>query len=333
MAVVNATLPTLLDHARRTDPSGKIADIVEVLKQRLPILGHIPWQEGNLPNGHVYTSRTGLPTPSWRALNEGVGLAKSSTTQVTESCGIMQAMSAVDVEVARFNGNQAAFRASEDAAFLQGFDIEFARALIYESTATNPERMTGIAPRLNSLSGQYGKQVISAGGAGNRTSMYLVNWSPDNVFCIYPKGSTAGLEQKDLGEQVWTDPADSNKKFTAYVTQFTWKLGLVVRDYRQVARIANIDSSATGLTKTGSGTAGFLLDQMLKAYYQIDAPATSGMAWYCNRTIAHYLHLQGQEQAKYGLTTDTIEGRPITRHLGIPIYVLDTITNSEAAVS
>lgn len=330
MATVNQTgLPTLLDQVKRTDPNGSIAPIVELLTQDNEILQHAVWSEGNLVTGHRFTSRTGLPSVGWRKLNEGVSPGKSSTDQIDEACGILSGMSAVDVEVAKLGGNEAAFRASEDAAFLQSFNNEFARALIYESTKANPERMHGIQPRLNQLPGgtaMGASQVIDAGGGNNDglTSMYLICWSPEAVFCIYPKGSTGGLEQQDMGVQLWDD--GTGKKFRAYVTQWTWKVGLVIKDYRQVARIANINTNTAGINKGATGTAGYLFDHMLKAHYQIKRPSAGRMAWYANRVIAHWLHAQALEKsAPATLTVDTVDGKPVTRYLGVPIYVIDVI--------
>lgn len=330
MAYVNQSgLPTLLDKVKRTDPDGTIASVVEVLTQRNPILQHASWQEGNLVTGHVFTSRTALPTVAWRKLNEGAAASKGGADTITESCGMMTGMSVVDVEVAKIGGNEAAFRASEDVGFLQAFNNEFARALIYESTKSNPERMTGIQPRLNQLNTGTAigaSQVVNAGGTGTShlTSMYLVCWSPQCCFCIYPKGSTAGLEQQDMGIQLWDDGSGQNKKFRAYVTQWTWKVGMVIKDYRQVARVANINTNT--LVKAGNGAgSGFLFDHMLKAHYQINDPSMGTMAWYCNRVIAHWLHSQALGATTNQLTVDTIDGKPIVRFLGVPIYVVDAI--------
>jgi hypothetical protein len=170
MALLNQGLPTLLDHVKRTDPNGAIATIVESLSQSNPILQHMVFQEGNLPTGHRYTSRTALPSVAWRRLNEGVTPGKSETAQIDETTGMLTGMSAVDVEVAKLNGNEAAFRASEDAAFLEAFNNEIATGLFYHSTKTAPEKFHGIAPRLDSTTAPWGKQILLGGGAGGRTA-------------------------------------------------------------------------------------------------------------------------------------------------------------------
>ncbi|HXS30592.1 MAG TPA: hypothetical protein VN755_07140, partial [Steroidobacteraceae bacterium] len=75
--VLGANSLTLADHAKRTDPSGGISKIVEMLSQSNPLLEDMVWREGNLPTGHRTTVRTGLPTVAWRLINAGVTPSKS----------------------------------------------------------------------------------------------------------------------------------------------------------------------------------------------------------------------------------------------------------------
>src|SRR5678809_434057 len=87
MATLADTHPTLLDLARRTDPDGRIADIVEILNQQHGVLEDMVWLEGNLVTGHRTTVRTGLPAPTWRKMYGGVQPSKSKTAQVTDNTG------------------------------------------------------------------------------------------------------------------------------------------------------------------------------------------------------------------------------------------------------
>ena len=109
----------------------------------------------------------------------------------------------IDVDLAMLNGNTAAFRKSEDDGFIQGFNKTFTDTLIYGDVSTNPEQFNGLNSRYYSLSGEAtSAQVISAGGGTtNNTSIYLIGWGPNKVFCTYPKGSKAGLQFEDRGIQ------------------------------------------------------------------------------------------------------------------------------------
>src|SRR4051812_34313530 len=119
MAVLSTGALTLADWAKRLDPDGSVPAVAEMLSQTNEILSDAVFKEGNLPTGHRVTVRTGLPTVYWRALNAGVPTSKSTTAQVDENLGMLEARSHVDVRVANLNGNSAAFRLSEDSAFLE----------------------------------------------------------------------------------------------------------------------------------------------------------------------------------------------------------------------
>ena len=96
MATLSVNNPTLADVAKRLDPNGQIADIVEILNETNPILEDMTFMEGNLPTGHRTSIRTGLPTPTWRKLYGGVQPTKSTTVQVTDNTGMLEAYAEVD---------------------------------------------------------------------------------------------------------------------------------------------------------------------------------------------------------------------------------------------
>src|SRR5690606_34436193 len=107
---------------------------------------------------------------------------------------MMEARSEIDVDVAKLNGNTAAFRLSEAEAFVEGMNQEFMSALFYGNAALEPEKFTGLATRYNTLdpAQNISSNVLDAGGTGtDNTSIYLVVWGENTVTGIYPKGSQA----------------------------------------------------------------------------------------------------------------------------------------------
>jgi hypothetical protein len=86
-----------------------------------------------------------------------------------------------------------------------------------------------------------GQNIIDAGGTGSvNTSVWLVVWGEKTVFGIFPKGSKAGLFHEDLG---LIDAFDANNnRYRAYADHWQWKNGLVVKDWRYVVRICNVDT-------------------------------------------------------------------------------------------
>ena len=170
-----------------------------MLTQTNEALDDIVFVEGNLPTGHRSTIRTGLPGVTWRKLYGGVQPTKSTTAQVTDSCGMLEAYAEIDKALADLNGNTAAFRMTEDRAFLEAMNQQMATTLIYGNEGTQPEAFTGLAPRFNAKSGAVnGENVIFGDGAGtDNTSIWLVCWGPNTVHGIYPKGSKAGFFMED----------------------------------------------------------------------------------------------------------------------------------------
>lgn len=328
MSVINTENLTLLDLAKRKDPNGAVAAIVEVMTRRNPIIQDAVFKEGNLETGDLITTRTGLPSIGWRRFNEGVTAGKSKTDQITETCGMMTGTSKLDVALANIGGNAGAKRASEDKAFVQSFNNELETGLIYHSTKSAPEKIHGIIPRLNATTDPGGSQIIlcdAAPSGADQTSILFVGWGDESVYGIIPKGSNAGLKSKDLGERMVDD--GTGKEYLAFQTYWEWFVGLAVKDWRYVARVANIDTSAL------SATADTILPAMIKAYYQIENHNAVRGVWYCNRLIATYLHLQARNKVASQLTLETVGGKPVMMFLGAPIRVTDGITNTEAVVA
>jgi len=350
MATITSGNLTLADWAKRSDPNGRIPIIAELLSQSNEILEDCVFKEGNLPTGERVVIRTGLPTVYWRSLNQGIPSSKSTTAQVDEACGILEARSEVDKDLAMLNGNTAQFRLSEDTAFLEAMNQAQANTLFYGNPTTNPTQFLGLAQRYNALSGSNSSQnVLSAGGttATSQASVYLVVWGDNTVYCPFPKGSKAGLIHEDLGEQTvymesaaGASTASATNRMQAYVTRYQWKNGLVVKDWRYVVRICNIEPSVlfaqTGAQATTAGTA--LIKLMARAMYRIPNMSMGRAAFYMNRTIHSGLACMALDKSQYvlkvedGLSQFGTAGKYLS-FLGIPLRRVDALLNNEAVVS
>lgn len=336
--VSTLTYSTLVDVTKRMAPGGGIDTIAEVLKKTNPILDDLPFVEGNLPTGHRYTSRTALPSLSWRRFNQGIAASKSATEQFEESIGMLEGMSKVDVDLAALNGNTQEFRFSEDKAFIDAMNLEVATALFYYSTTTAPEKITGLTPRLNSLSGgDAAAQVLScpygsgSASGSDQTSVWLVGWGADSIFGIYPKGSVAGLQSEDLGKNLVKDRSGTNE-YLAYVTRWQWKLGLCVRDYRYLSRLCNIDTSSTTIDPTASGSADIAMG-MLSMQSKIFSMSNCNPVYYMNRWTHDMLNKQMVKRQANWLEWVDRGGRKLQTFYGVPIVIVDAITSTEAVVS
>jgi major capsid protein gp7 len=333
MATLGSTLyQTFLDLARKLDPDGKIAKIAEIMEQYNEVLDDMLWKEGNLPTGEKTTIRTGLPAATWRKLNYGVQPSKSTTAQITDSCGMLEAYSEVDKDLADLNGNTAEFRLTEDRAQLEGMNQTLAATIFYGDTTVNPERFVGLAPRYAAVSGasRTKNNVLDAGGTGStNTSVWLCHWGPETMYGIYPRGSMGGFQHRDLGEQTLWDNQTPPGKYQGYRTHYKWDCGLTVRDWRFQVRIANIDVAL--LTKNASAGAD-LIDLMEQAFEILPARQMGTPVFYCNKTIKSFLRRQMANKSNARLNFDEVMGKHVLSFDGTAVRRVDQILNTESRV-
>ncbi len=332
MSTMGDSNPTLADLAKRLDPKGKIDRIVEILSTEEEVLDDMVVIEGNLPTGHRATLRSSLPEPTWRRLNKGVPTTKSNTTQVTASCGMLEDYGEVDKAIADLNGNSADWRLSEDKGKIMAFTKKLSGAIFYGNSNVYPEMPMGLGPMFATSSSDVddsGSHILKAGGSGDdNTSIWLVCWGSDTVHGFYPKGSKIGIQMSDKGQVTLSD--GEGGQYEGYRTHYKWDIGLMVRDWRYIVRIANIDVSS--LTKDASAGAD-LIDLMIQASELIPTLRAGRPAWYCNRTISSFLRRQILNKDNVLLDISEIAGKRVTTFDQIPVRRVDAILNTESLVS
>ncbi len=342
---------TLVDVAKSFGPDGKVAKVAELLNQSNEVLSYLPYIQGNLATGHKGVVRTGLPTVSLRSFYKGVKVGKSGRATVEDVCAMAEGRAEIDVDLAELNGNANEYRASEAVAFVEAINQTWADQLIYGDSSVNPEGILGLTPRYNSKSAQSGANIIDAGGTGNdNTSVWLLVTGEHTIHGIYPKGSQAGLQHKDLGE---IDAEDENgDKFRVLAELWKWKFGLHVRDWRYAVRIANIDvSDLTGQTGTQAITAATWLNKlMIKAMARIPSMNMGRAIFLTNRTVKEMLSVGALDKSQNALSfTQAVnqygtvapgsvagQGQGIQggqlNFMGVPVLTVDRILSTEAQV-
>lgn len=332
MATIGMDRLTLNDLRKRSDGNGKLDEIMEVLAASNPILEHMTWVEGNLTTGNRTTLRNSIPRPSIRYINRGIAPTKSDTKQITDTSVILEARSEVDVEWLALASDKEMARRNEDMAHIEGFGQTLAEMVIYGNTELDPDTFNGLDIRHRKLSvtdpTKPGYTTVDAGGTGNAlTSAFFVDWGPRSITGIYPKGATAGLDHRDLGEQTVEDR--DGKKFQAMVSLFNWKCGLTVRDYRAVGAIRNIDS---GVFKTGTAAQKLAaLSSFLTVKNRVRRPDKG--IWYVSNELYTAMELFLMDKNNSYVTRDTIEGGiPVIRFAGNRVVKLDAISDAESQI-
>jgi len=333
MATLASNYLNLIDVHKQADP--KIGEVIEVLKRQNPILDDAVAMECNMGATHRHVIRTGLPTPAWGRLYQGIPQSKSQTQQVDDTTGFLEARSGVDTRVLDISKNPAALRLGEAQSHLEAMNQEMATGMFYHDTATTPEKFKGLAARFGSLGGgAAGNQIVDGGGTGSdNTSIWMVTWGDHACHLLYPEGTRAGVNRQDKGEQRVTD--ENGNAYYVKEETFTWHMGMAVKDWRYVSRIANIDVSNM---LAGSVD---LYALMRKAFYKLQSrrmdAQNSRIAIYCNRDVMEALDglAVGNGSGANGalrLTPREIEGREVMTYRGIPIRETDALLNTEARV-
>lgn len=327
--VTDARYPTITDVLAAVDPQGKIAKLGELLNQTNPFLEDMVMVESNLADGNRMSIRADLPEPTWRILNYGVKPTKSRRSVIKDTMGMLEEYSEVDAKLAELNGNSVEWRLSEDLAAIEGMNQSMATTVLYGDLTDHPERFTGIMPRYANLGTPANKptaqtsgmlNVISGGGSSNLCSALLIGWGKETVFGLYPKGSKAGLEVTDKGKQTLFD--SDGGRFEGYRTHYKWELGLGVKDWRYVVRVANIDYTAT-------------LDHklLIKAMNTIPSGSLGRLVWYMPKALKSQLDIAACDKANIALTIDDSFGRPVTKFWGVPIRPCDAMLLTESALT
>jgi len=331
MATLGNSFIDLIDIYKLQDGQGQFNPVIEMLMEMNPILEDAIAVECNKGTTHLHTVRTGLPSVTWGKLYAGIPNSKGRTAQVEDTTGFVEGLSTVDKRLLDLSTNEGAVRLSEAQAYLEAMSNEVGSKVFYGDTASDPEEFMGLAPRFNDLSAANGGQIIDAGGTGSdNTSIWFVTWGDNQCNLIYPKGTQAGVQREDMGEQRVTDGAGN--AYYAKEEKFTWHVGLAVKDWRYVSRVANIDVSDMAAGSVA------LYDFMRKAYYKLQNRRVAGgkMAIYCNRDVLEALDAlatnAGASDSFIRLRTTEIEGKEVTTYRGIPIRESDAVLNTEARV-
>lgn len=328
---LDITRATLLDLNRAMMPDGRLAPVVEVLNATNEIMKDMPWKPSNAPTRNSVTRRSSLPTAVFSRLNAGVTRTKSTTYQVEDTMGTIDMTNEVDERAAIIQPDINGYRATQDRAFIESMSQLISDTIIYGNEATNDMAFTGLAPRYpSSTTGLTYPYVVSGAGSGSdQTSMWIIDWGP-YVYGIYPPGTMAGLKAEDRG-RVYVQPS-STSAFWALCSWFQWTGGLVVEDYRHVARIANID--VPDLANAGeSGYAGAnIINLLVKALHLMPPPNGSRRVIYCNNTVMTALDLLANNKSTLAVGHSEVFGEEVLNYRGIPIRRVDAITNTETNI-
>lgn len=338
MAALNSSYITLADVAKRQNDDKSIADIVEILAQQSPVIRAAYAIECNQGTKNRSTLRASIPSPTWVQFYSRITPVKSTTRQVEDTTGMLEALTSIDKRLYDITKDKAKLRMQEAVAVMEGKVQELEQTFFYGNTGTSPLEFLGLAPRMNSLTAENGGNIVDGGGTGStNTSVYLCTWGPNTAHFIYPEGTTAGITREDKGEQ-----RDQTTDGIMWVIEEMFKahMGFAMPDWRYQTRLANIDVS--NLT---TAAATDLVDKIISMFYRLPSrKSTTGFSsegapiqikpmFYCNSRIKEALHKQLLRQPNGMLSKGDFFGEEVMTVMGMPVLESDAIVNTETRVT
>jgi len=320
---------TLVDLANQVAPNGDLVTIAEALTEDNQLLLDAIWLEANDIFSHKVVRRASLPSGTHRRLGGGVAIESSRTEVFTEQLAMLETYAETDAMLIDSSPNPQEFRMNQAMAFLEGLSQTMANILIYGNQTTDPEKLDGLATRMNALSATT--NVIGEGGSGgDTTSIYGVQWGPRSVHMVYPKGSQLGIKHTDKGIVTVSDSTSAianASQFEAYRDHFSVNYGLAVQDPRSIIRYTNIET--TGSTNI------FDEDNLIKLLNRMPRNG-AGTSLYVNDTLQTQMEIGLKDKNNVNYTADSGEGLagvPVLRFRNNPIRKVDAIIITETAVA
>lgn len=338
----------LIDLTTRLDGAGDQMVVAEMLSQSNDIWDDIPMVEANEVFSHEISLRTSLPAGYWRGLNSGVPYGKSTTNKARFGMATLEIYSQVDKLLASAAKDVNAFRATEDRAFIEGMSQTMVQGIFYGNIQVNPAQFFGLSSFYNTvnpaLAANSGNVIDAKGTGTSNSSIWLIGFGEGNIYGAYPQNTKAGLMVEDKGDMRAAYDNVGNP-YEALTTWFCHRMSLIVHDWRQCARIANIDVTAAGLAGpnaydlfAGLSQAVVKIPKLGKTsgITKTDAPHDIGgntkSAFYVNRTIRYWLDVQGIRNRNVLLSMNDAAGKAQIAFREIPIKVVDQLLTTESQV-
>lgn len=331
----NANAYSLKDIMAVKDPNGRLATIAEILQESNTIYDDMPMLEGLTEVGDQVTVRAKLGDPKWKRYNEHIKPSIALTDQVNELCGHIEDWSEIDADLAEKSGDINGFLLRESKAKMQAMGNEVARTIFYGNATTDPKTFNGFFTRLDTLNDEYmnGRPVVlDAGGqtGGQQGSILLVGWGENTVHGIYPKYSMGGLQFDNKGK---VTSQTEEGYLDVYRSKFSQEVGISVRDYRYLVRIANIDSEVLKTIGDADEVAPKLYNLFLEALSNIPNPQLVNLVAYCPRKIWLALSQMAAQMGNAPAQTSITQRGLITNILGIPVKMQDCLLMTESVVA
>lgn len=332
MATLTQSVLTLSEQIKQIGPKGTLLEVINVMSQVNELDIDAPYLMANDRFTDVSSKVIQLPAVGTRRINRGSAGGVGRTAQHREFIEILEARPYVDtllLESEQDGGKQA--RLNQIKMFVEAMAQAKAEHIIYGNNAEDDEVIDGLATRYKALSHA---SVYGVGGTGTDvTSMWVMEWDPARCCFIYPKavpngGKTQalGVSDYDNGRVRITD--DEGRAFDAMENVIRVAFGLKILDDRNVARLANIESSGTDNNLLATGKINLLVEALNK----LTSKGRKAVI-YANADVKTQFDIWAMDKLNGCWLVEQTSGDPMTVFKGHPIRMVEAIKSNETAIS
>ena len=321
MAVLSLSGRLTIVEAAKASHNGEMLKIAEILYKMKPAIMHTVWKEANDMMSNVEAQRYSLPQGTWRQFNAGVPSEIGRRKQIRDTIGMLQSYFNLDKDLVDIQPNPQQYLNDEVVGGIEGLSQTWASQYWYGNALVNPERWTGLAPRMSALNTTT---IQGCGGTGaSLTSMYITLMGPDTVYMVHPRGSQSWLQHKDLGED--TEQLSTGYKYQVYRQHFSWFGGLVVKDPLAIGRVANI--IPTGNASQWDDNVFIRVTSQLRNRGQ-------GAVSYVTRNVYAQILIAAKDKGNVWYMESSPWGDgEVPTIAGIPVYIDEMISEAETVIS
>jgi len=315
--IVSSQMMNIVEAHKREGYTDSISFLLE-LAMCNDLLQFAPWYPSSDGNFHKSIKAVRLGKGAFTKINGSIPTISSTSDTVTEPVTFYQADSLVDDSLLKGVKDKAAVRDSEDVANTQGFLNDWLYQVLYNTDIT--DGIKGLAARRAAIDSKY---TWSGGGdTGNQSSLYLMEFGKTGFNFRYPSGARPGISMDDRGMHYVESP-DGNGSMWAWLRHFELIAGMEIKDERALQRLANISVTADTITH----------GKWIKMKNQLPNRGKDAVG-FCNRTIHAIIETAAYDKSNGAFSIQDIEGfGPVTRFVGIPVMMMESILDTESVLS
>ena len=329
---------TMLEVAKSLGAQGDELALIDTLSQQNPFLEEGYWMEADDFQTHHFNQVLNEPTGSDSVVNVGVAWDVANTTPVTELIQGIVDWLRIDNRILSKHPNPRAYIEQQIGIFTRGLAKTFHDRIIYGNYVANTsvgvgsvaaggvsaDRVNGLAARFNTIATNPWYNVVSNTGAASNgeSSTWIIQWGPDGMFFVYPRGGKNWVSVEDKG--VMTVYDSNYYPYDAYVIRFEIEFGLCVADPRKVQRLANIDNAAS--------TSKWLADNQLISLGQLPN-GSDGAVMYVPRFVKTQMQIAANDKSNVLYGSEEIWGHNQMMFQDVPVRMCERIAANEAVVS